>query len=468
MTRPVRTMIALGLLLATPVARGGEPAPPDPTGPQAAPSFVKDIAPILARHCVGCHNARRSEGRYDLTSFAKLKAGPPGGEAAITAGDPEASLLVEVIRPDGQPRMPFKQAPLDEEKVAAIERWIARGARYDGDKEDEDWVTLVHKRTPVNIPASYPVPVPVSGLAFAPNGRDVLTSGYHELLAWDATRGRLAGRTPGLPERIQAIAFSPDGRWLATAGGDPGLLGGAKLWRVAPDGLKPARDLVEGPDSFFAATFSPNSQLVAVAGSDRAVRIWEVESGREVATIEDHADWVLGIAFSPDGQRIATASRDKTSKVFNVRTKESLVAFSGHAETVYSVAFHPDGKHVATGGGDGLVRVWSPEDGKPGASFAGFGGPVLRVVYTPDGQDLIASSTDGNIRFFRGDQKHRELRAHRDWIYSLALSPDGKRLASGSWDGEVRLWNVSDGTPGVIFRAAPGLDASAKPAESVH
>ena len=135
----------------------------------------------------------------------------------------------------------------------------------------------------------------------------------------------------GLPERIQAIAYSPDGRWLAVAGGDPGLLGSARLWRVAPGDLESPRELVEGQDGVFAVAFSPDSQLVAVGGADRAVRIWEVETGRPVTTIEDHADWVLGLAFSPDGKRIATASRDRTSKVFDVRTKESLVAFGGHA-----------------------------------------------------------------------------------------------------------------------------------------
>jgi WD40 repeat protein len=455
MTRLVRRASALSLLLATP-AIGAEDAP-RPAGPQGSPSFVVDVAPILSKHCVGCHNARKSEGRYDLTSIAKLARGAQGGEIAITPGDPRASRLVEVIRPDGEPRMPHRQAPLAAEKVAVIERWVAEGAKHDAVRPDEDWVALVHKQTPVVIPDSYGSPVPISALAFRPDGRAVLTSGYHEVISWDATEGRPGRRIQGLPERIQAISYSPDGRWLAAAGGDPGLLGSARLWRVAPGDLESPRDLVEGQDGFFAVAFSPDSQLVAVGGADRAIRIWDVETGRLVTTIEDHADWVLGLAFSPDGKKIATASRDRTSKVFDVRTKESLVAFGGHADAVYSVAFSPDGSLVATGGGDNQVRVWSPEDGKPARSFAGFGGAVLRVAYTPDGRDLVASSADGTVRAFRGDRRRLELRGHGDWVYSLAISPDGRRLASGSWDGEVRFWDLEDGKASLAFRAAPGL-----------
>jgi WD40 repeat protein len=462
MIRLARSSPALWFLLATSAVRAGDG--PVPAGPPSSPSFVKDVAPILTRHCVGCHNARKSEGRYDLTTFEKLAEGPLGGEAAVTPGDPQASRLVEILLPDAQPRMPHRQPPLAPERVAVIERWIAQGAKYDGDRADEDWVALVHKRTAASIPDSYPAPVPISALAFRPDGRAVLTSGFHELISWDASEGAPGRRLRGLPERVQAIAYSPDGRWLAAAGGDPGLLGVARLWRVVPGDLEPVRDLVEGPDSYFAVAFSPDSRLVAVAGADRAVRIWEVESGRPVATIEDHADWVQAIAFSPDGRRIATASRDRTSKIFDVRTKESIVAFGGHADSVYSVAFSPDGKRVATGGADNQVRIWSPEDSKPVRAFAGFGGAVLRVMYAPEGQDLIASSADGTVRVFRGDQKRLELRGHTDWVYSLALSPDGRRLASGSWDGEVRLWDLEDGKPSTAFRAAPGLGWPARTA----
>ena len=156
-----------------------------------------------------------------------------------------------------------------------------------------------------------------------------------------------------MPNECTTSQYSPDGKWLATASGDPGVYGIAKLWLAEPGGGgKPVRDLAETQDVVFAVAFSPDSKKVATAGADRTVRVFEVETGKLLTQIEDHADWIFGIGFSPDGKRLASASRDKTAKVFDIEKKESLVTFPGHAQPVYTVSFAPDGKAIATGGED--------------------------------------------------------------------------------------------------------------------
>jgi dipeptidyl aminopeptidase/acylaminoacyl peptidase len=445
------TLSAFGL------ARADDPPKPDATTGDPA-SFLKDVAPILVRNCVGCHNTRKSEGKYDLTSFEGLMHGGQTKDN-VEPGDPEASRLVELIRADGQPRMPYKQDPLPADQVAKIARWIKQGAKFDGGDSKQDWVALLHKVTPVVVPESYPVAVPITAVAFSPDGTGVASAGYHEVNLWNVGDGALARRLRGLPERVYDVAYSPDGRWLATAGGDPGQYGAARLWVAEPGGGgKPVRDLVESADSLFAVAFSPDSKLVAAGGADRAIRVWEVETGKLVATIEDHADWVLDLAFSPDSKRLASASRDKTSKVFDVVKRESLVTFPGHAEAVYAVTFAPDGKSVATGGSDNQVRIWRPEEeGKQTRTIGGFGGAVFRVIYHPDGKQLIACSADKTVRVFADGSQRLVLNGHADWVYAVALSADGKTLASGSWDGEVRLWDFADGKPVRTILAAPGL-----------
>jgi WD40 repeat protein len=452
-------------ILLAPVAGAEESPRPDPSPGQV--SFLNDVAPLLVRNCIACHNVKKTESKYDLTTFARLaKGGQQGVGITLEPGRPDESRLVELIRHDGDPRMPYKQAPISQEAVALIERWVKEGARYDGDDKDEDWVALLRRRAPVVVPERYPIAVPIAALAFSPDGSAVATSGNHEVNLWKISEDLRtpARRLRGVSERVHEIAYSPDGKWLATVGGDPGRSGAVKLWVAGPDGDgQPARDLFEGDDTVFAVTFSPDSKNVAAAGSDRAVRLWEVETGKLLATIEDHADWILGLAFSPDGRLLATASRDKTSKVFDWAKKETLATFAGHADTVAAVAFTPDGRQVATGGGDGLVRIWNPsEDARQSAMLGGFKGPVFRVKFSPDGKHLVASSADRTVRVFEGSVPRLTLLGHADWIHALAISPDGETVASGSWDGEVRLWHLADGKPVATFVAAPGLSRVAR------
>jgi WD40 repeat protein len=311
----------------------------------------------------------------------------------------------------------------------------------------------------VTIPEAYPVTVPITALEFSRDGSTIAASGYHEVTFWKMADGKLDHRLRGLAERVYAIVTSPDGKWLATASGDPGIYGVAKLWLAEPSGGgKPVRDLVETQDVVFAVAFSPDSKKIATAGADRTIRILEVETGKLLAQIEDHADWVFSIAFSPDGKRLASASRDKTAKVFDLEKKESLVTFPGHAQPVYTVSFTPDGKGVATGGEDNHIRIWNPDnDGKSIRDIGGFGGTVFLLRYAPDGQSLLACGADKSVSIYKANGTQiRRLQGHRDWVYSLAISRDGKTIASGSWDGEVRLWNAADGKLLRTIIAAPG------------
>ncbi len=422
-------------------------------------SFIRDVAPILVENCIACHNPRKAESKYVMTTFTQLAKGGQQGEGiTLEPGKPDESNLVELIRPDGKPRMPYKLDPLPPDKIATIERWVSEGAKYDGASPGEDWTVVLRKSQNVTIPAAYPVTVPVTALEFSPDGTTIAASGYHEITFWKTADGTLASRLSGLAERVYDITYSSDGKWMATASGDPGVYGVAKLWRNEPGGCKPVRDLAETQDVVFAVAFSPDNKKIATAGADRTIRIFEVETGKLLSQIEDHADWIFGVAWSPDGKRLASASRDKTAKVFDVEKKESLVTFPGHQQPVYTVSFARDGKGIATGGEDNRIRVWSPDnDGKPIRDMGGFGGTVFKLRYAGDGKSLVACSGDKTIIVFSATGSQvRKLQGHNDWVYSLAISPDGKTIASGSWDGEVKLWNATDGKVIRSFVAAPG------------
>ena len=389
---------------------------------------MHDVAPILVQNCIACHNPKKSESKYVMTTFAQLAKGGKQGEGiTLEPGKPDESHLVELIRPDGEPRMPYKQDPLPADEIATHRALGGRGGEVRRHQPGEDWTFLLRKtqagrRSPRPIPST----VPITALAFSPTAARSRRRAITRSPSGRRPTARSTAGSRAWPSGSTTSPTAPTASGWPPPAATPASIGLAKLWTAEPGGGgKPVRDLVESQDGVFAVAFSPDSKQLATAGADRAIRICEVETGKLLAQIEDHADWIFDIAFSPDGKRLASASRDKTSKVFDVEKKESLVTFPGHAQPVYTVAFTPDGKAVATGGEDNLIRIWTIDDeAKQVRQIGGFGGTVFKLRYSPDGKTLAACSGDKTVRVFKADNGAavRTLQGHNDWVYSLAIS----------------------------------------------
>ncbi|HSV65975.1 MAG TPA: caspase family protein [Mycobacteriales bacterium] len=255
---------------------------------------------------------------------------------------------------------------------------------------------------------------------------------------------------------VYAVAFSPDGKTLATGSGNKTV----RLWnpttgKLIGSPLTGHTDPIFGPpltghtDSVNAVAFSPDGKTLATGCGDGTVRLWNPITRQPIGSpLTGHTDSVNAVAFSPGGKTLATGSYDHTVRLWNPTTGKPIgQPLQGHTGTVYTVTFSPDGKTLATGSSDHTVRLWNPTTGKPiGQPLQGHAATVYTVAFSPDDKTLATGSRDHTVRLWNpttGQPVGQPLQGHAATVYTVAFSPDGKTLATGSRDHTVRLWKIT-------------------------
>ncbi|WP_271253833.1 nSTAND1 domain-containing NTPase [Pseudanabaena sp. Chao 1811] len=275
----------------------------------------------------------------------------------------------------------------------------------------------------------------VYSIAFSPDGKQLATASDDNTVKIWSSDGKELQTLKGHSSGVYSIAFSPDGKQLATASADNTV----KIW--SSDG-KELQTLKGHSSGVYSVAFSPDGKQLATASDDNTVKIWSSD-GKELQTLKGHSSRVYSVAFSPDGKQLATASADNTVKIWSRDGKE-LQTLKGHSSRVYSVAFSPDGKQLATASDDNTVKIWS-RDGKELQTLKGHSRWVSSVAFSPDGKQLATASGDNTVKIWSSDGKELQtLKGHSSGVYSVAFSPDGKQLATASDDNTVKIWS-SDG-----------------------
>jgi WD40 repeat protein len=436
------------------------------------PTYWQDVRPIFRKHCTVCHSAKNVKevdvsGGLALDSYEAVRKGTK--HPVIAAGKSSDSILMQLVTTnDKSKRMPLDASPLATESIAVIKKWIDAGAP-EGTRPEETLDPIITKKSGTTrkldvILATTTIPstgalgsakagklelslkigplAPAVAVAFSPDGKLLATGSYGQVTIWDLAKVQPVKVLTNVLGAVNDLRFSPDGLWLAVGGGQPAGKGDLRLYQVAD--WKLLATMRDHDDVVFSLAFHPKEKRLASASFDKTVRVWSVADGKLLKTFDHHSDFVYSVAYSPDGKRLVSGSKDRSVKIIDAATGKGMFSVSDRDQDVLCVAFSPDGNQIVASGLEPGITVWDPKTGEKSKTLAGHGVAVHELAFSKDGKVLVSAGGDKTVKLWNGaTAPAAKTFAVGSVVYAIAVSPDRKWIATGSFDGLVRLWDES-------------------------
>lgn len=405
---------------------------------QEPPSYARHVRPYLAKYCLECHNAKALKGGLSLETLKTILEGSDKGPVLV-AGKPDESTLVTSVEGKSKPAMPPRKVKLRPraEEIALVRAWVKAGA-----KDDSALIKVVIP----DIKPGQNAAAPVASIAYQPVGASLAIGKYKLLQLVNLESGAVFKQTQ--PGTITALAYGPRGAQLAIAHGDPGEKSSVTVRGL--DGSSPTTQTLGNlhDDAILDMAFSPDGKYLATSGYDMLIKLTPLTSPLgQPRTLKEHSDAVYGIAFSPDSKLLASCSADRALKIWDVETGKLLYTLAESTDWLYTVAWSPDGQHLASGGVDKSIRVYKvvPTGFKIKQSVFAHEAPVQKLVYSEDGKTLYSLGQDRILKAWNAQRLIETKTYDRLPETGLCLAIRGGEIAVGRYDGVTEILNAATG-----------------------
>lgn len=277
----------------------------------------------------------------------------------------------------------------------------------------------------------------VLSVAFSPDGRFVLSAGADRTVRlWDVQTGQEEQQFIGHSDKVWTAQFLPGGRQIASASKDKSV----RLWAV-DKGLEIR--CLHGRSNRSLAISSDGQFALSGNITDGMIRLWEVQSGRELRRLKGHMSWVLSLAFFPNNQHALSSSADGTIRIWDMHSGREVQQLQGHTDQVWSAAL-AGGKRILSSSADRSVRLWDIRKGREEMRWDGYKDQVWSVAVSPDGRLAMSDSDGGEVRIWElaHNRDWQPLKGHSAKVLSVAFSPDGLHAATASADKSIVIWQL--------------------------